>query len=424
MSELLIIIGREFRERVQSRNFLLGTILFPVFMVVVTVLPAMFDRGGSERHIVVVDEAPPGVVDRFIAALTQQSTEGELENRYTVERVQGPFDAVRNELNERVLAEEIYGYLVVPAGVVDGEEVSFRASAVASFSVLRDVRRAITTSVQAARLQRAGIELTELASLLTPVRIHTARITPTGEDGTDAGASFLLAYVIAFLLYMMIAFYGANVLRSVLEEKTNRIAEVLVSSVAASRLMLGKVVGVSSAALLQVLIWAGSIALLVTRSDWLSARFNVPPEALDALRVEPLLAVVLIAFFVLGFFLYASLFAALGAAVTSDQEAQSLQIVVMLPLFVPLLFLIPLTTEPLGPLATVLGLVPFTAPMAMPMRMAAANVPGGQVLLSLVLVLVGLIALGWLAGKIYRIGILSTGKKPTLRELGRWLRMA
>src|SRR5690606_39394619 len=103
--------------------------------------------------------------------------EGELENRYTVERVQGPFDAVRNELNERVLAEEIYGYLVVPAGVVDGEEVSFRASAVASFSVLRDVRRAITTSVQAARLQRAGIELTELASLLTPVRIHTARIT-------------------------------------------------------------------------------------------------------------------------------------------------------------------------------------------------------------------------------------------------------
>src|SRR5690606_19975984 len=229
----------------------------------------------------------------------------------------------------------------------------------------------ITTSVQAARLQRAGIELTELASLLTPVRIHTARITPTGEDGTDAGASFLLAYVIAFLLYMMIAFYGANVLRSVLEEKTNRIAEVLVSSVAASRLLLGKGVGVSAAVLLQVLIWAGSIALLVTRSDWLSARFNVPPEALDALRVEPLLAVVLIAFFVLGFFLYASLFAALGAAVSSDQEAQSLQIVVMLPLFVPLLLLIPLTTEPLGPLATVLGLVPFTAPMAMPMRMAA-----------------------------------------------------
>src|SRR5690606_10059024 len=113
-----------------------------------------------------------------------------------------------------------------------------------------------------------------------------------------------------------------------------------------------------------------------------------------------------------------------GAAVTSDQEAQSLQMVVMLPLFVPLLFLVPLTTEPLGTVATVLGLVPFTAPMAMPMRMAAANVPGGQVLLSLVLVLVGLIVVGWLAGKIYRIGILSTGKKPTLKELVRWLRMA
>lgn len=423
MSELPIIIGREFKERVQSRNFLLGTILFPVFMVVVTILPSMFDRGGSERHIVVVDEAPPGVVDRIVGALTQ-TAEGDLENRYTVERVRGPFDAVRNELNDRVLAEEIYGYVVIPAGVVDGEEVVLRASAVASFSVLRDVRRAVTRSVQAERLQRAGVEIAELASLLTPVPIQTARVTPTGEDGAGAESSFLLAYIIAFLLYMMIAFYGMNVLRSVLEEKTNRIAEVLVSSVAASRLMLGKVVGVSSAAMLQVLIWFGSIALLVTRSDWLTARFNIPPEALDALRVDPMLAIVLIAFFILGFFLYASLFAALGAAVTSDQEAQSLQMVVMLPLFVPLLFLVLLTTEPLGTVATVLGLVPFTAPMAMPMRMAAANVPGGQVLLSLVLVLVGLIVVGWLAGKIYRIGILSTGKKPTLKELVRWLRMA
>jgi ABC-2 type transport system permease protein len=224
------------------------------------------------------------------------------------------------------------------------------------------------------------------------------------------------------VIYMMIAMYGTGVTRSVLEEKNNRIAEVLVSSMRATHLMAGKILGVGSAVLLQVLTWVLLIGLLITQSDWLAQRFNVDPAALNALTAQPGTTALLIAYFVLGFLLFAALFAGLGAAVTSDQEAQSFQMFLMVPLFVPLLFLLQLTTRPLEPLARMLGLIPFTAPVAMPMRMAAARIPNSEIVASLALLVVTLALTAWLAGKIYRIGILSTGKRPSMAELIRWLR--
>jgi ABC-2 type transport system permease protein len=140
------------------------------------------------------------------------------------------------------------------------------------------------------------------------------------------------------------------------------------------------------------------------------------------LLARPGLTLLLLAYFILGFLLFAALFAALGAAVTSDQEAQSFQMLFMVPLFVPVLFLLQLTTRPLEPLARGLGLFPFTAPVAMPIRMAAARIPLAEVMLSLLLLVLALVLVGWLAGKIYRIGILATGRRPTMRELIYWMR--
>jgi ABC-2 type transport system permease protein len=222
----------------------------------------------------------------------------------------------------------------------------------------------------------------------------------------------------------MILLYGMNVLRSVLEEKQNKIAEVIVSSMKASHLMLGKILGVGAVALLQVGIWGVLMGLAAARSDTLGTRIGLPPGALDVVHVPPATVAAMFGFFVLGFFLYAALYAALGAAVNSEQEAQQLQLPVMMPLIVPMVLVMQIVSDPLGPVATTLGLIPFTAPVAMAMRLAAAPVPPVQIAASLALLAATVLAVAWVAGKIYRVGILSTGKKPTLRELGQWLRMA
>jgi ABC-2 type transport system permease protein len=422
MSELLLVIRREFRERVSSKSFLLGTIALPLFLGAVLILPVVFDSAGGERRLAVVDQAPAGIGERVIAALEAMAA-ADGEARYRLERVSAPLEEARDALHARIAERELDGYLVLPPDILEGNRAQYRGTAVPGPALLRDLGLAVSQAVQAERLRASGLELEEVAHLLRRVEIQPGRITAAGEDG-HAVSAFILAYIVAFLVYFMTAFYGMNVLRSVLEEKTNRISEILVSSMRAMHLLAGKVLGVGGAALLQVAIWAVSFVILLRVSGPLAERFGLPVEVIRGMSVEPLLGAALLGFFVLGFLVYASLFAALGAAVTSEQEAQSLQIAVMVPLIVPLLFMMPLTTDPLGPAATVLGLVPFTSPVAMPMRMAAGPVPGAQVLLALAVLALALAAAAWVSGKIYRIGILSTGKKPTLRELARWLRTA
>lgn len=420
MSDILLIIQREFLERVRSKAFVIGTIIFPFLMLVMFVLPTLLDRGGSERTFALVDEAPGGVGEQFEAILTAPP-EDEDANRYTLARVTGTLQENQAELTRRVLAEEIDGYLVIPPDVLESNAVIYRARSIASFGVSADIRRASSRAVQAERLQRAGLDGAQVAAIIQPVRVDEARITTGGEEGGNALATFFFVYIMAFLIYFMVVFYGTSVMRSVLEEKTNRTAEVMVSTVRSSHLMMGKIIGVGAAALLQVAIWGALVAFAATQSDLLTQRFGVSPEIVRALSIPLPVAAAFIGFFILGFLFFSSLFAALGAAVNTEQEAQSLQMVVILPLIVPLLFLAPITGEPLGRAATILGILPLTSPLAMPMRMGAAPIPLSQILISLVLLALSVVAVAWLAGKIYRIGILSTGKKPTMRELVRWL---
>ena len=423
MSEVMLILRREFLERVRTRGFVLGTILFPLFLAAVLILPVMLDDGAEERRFAIVDEAPAGIGERFVQALTAPAPGAET-SRYRVEVIAGPLDAVRDELHARIQADELDGYVVLPADVLERNQVQYRAKALGGPSVLREIRSAASQAVQAERLRQVGLELQQVAALIRPVEVDNARITAEGEEGGDAASTFLAAYIIAMAIYTLVAMYGMSVMRSVLEEKTNRIAEVLASSVRPSRLMAGKILGVGSVALFQVLIWAVLIVLLMTQSGAIAARFGVAPDAIRSIGIAPGTAVLLVTYLLLGFFVFASLFAVLGAAVTSEQEAQSLQMVLMLPLFVPLLFMVPLAGDPLGRTATILGMIPFTAPIAMPMRMAAAPIPSVQIAASLALLALALAVCVWIGGKIYRIGILSTGKRATLKDLVEWVRIA
>ncbi|HSJ24962.1 MAG TPA: ABC transporter permease [Longimicrobiales bacterium] len=431
MREILIVLGRELKERVRTRSFALGTLLFPVFMVAVLLLPTL-TGGAKDRHLVVVNEAPPPISQLFVVALTQAfptspDTAAATPRRrggsqYRIEVVPGPVAEVRADLVARIDAEELDGYIVLPSDIRDTAHVQFRSTRLGDPGMLADIRNAATEALMADRLARAGLNVESVTELLRPVRVDGGRVDERGEEAGTAQASFYFAYIVAMIIYIMIALYGSGVTRSVLEEKNNRIAEVLVSSMRATHLMAGKILGVGAAVMLQMLIWVVVIVLLVTQSAWLAEQFNINPAALNAITAQPGTALLLGAYFVLGFLLFAALFAGLGAAVTSDQEAQSFQMLFMLPLFVPLLFLLQLTTRPLEPLARTLGMIPFTAPVAMPMRMAAARIPLAEVLTSLALLAITTVLAAWLAGKIYRIGILSTGRRPSMRELIYWMR--
>lgn len=426
MHDFLLILRREFGERVRSRSYLLGTLLFPAFMAGIIVLPSLADRGGTERRqLAVVDQAPTGVADRLVHALAiLGADDGDAAQRYTVEVVRAPIESVRDELNRRVLDGDLDGYLVLPPDVLEVNEVHYRSQSIPGPALQRELQDALSQAAAGERLRAAGLDLGEVATLTRRVRLQAARLDAAGVERGNATGTIIVAYILAFLIYLLTAIYGMAVLRSVLEEKTNRIAEVLVSSMRATHLMAGKIVGVGSAALLQVVAWAVVLALLVSQSSFFAERLGIPAGALQAVSINPGTGALLLAFFVFGFFLFASLFAALGAAVTTDQEAQSFQMVLMVPLFVPLLFLIPITTDPLGRLASTLGMIPFTAPIAMPMRLASAPIPPLEVATSLGLLVLTMALVTWVAGKIYRIGILSTGKRPTLAELGRWIRTA
>jgi len=422
MREIWIIIQREFLERVRTRAFVIGTVVFPLFMMGVLWLPTVMRGSGELKRLALIDEAPPGVGDLFVASLTTLA-DSDAVNRYEVERVSGPFATVRPELVRRVLAKELFGFVVLPAAVATTNEIVYRAGNIANQNVLREVRNAASRAVMAERLRQAGLEAADVVSLFKVIEVDEAGITETGEEGRSAASSFLFAYVVGFLIYMITAIYGMNVLRSVIEEKTNRIAEVMVSSVRGSHLMLGKIVGVGSAALLQVAVWIGAMVLM-TRQSGIARLVGITPEMLAGLTLPVGQAALFIAYFALGFLLFAAVFAALGAAMTTEQEAQSMQMVIMVPLFLPLLFLMQLTNEPLSTLSTVLGVFPLTAPIAMPMRIATVRIPALEIGASLALLLAGLLVIAWLAGKVYRIGILSTGKRPALAELVRWLREA
>ena len=422
MREVMIIVRREFLERVRTRAFLLGTVAFPIFMVAIFVLPRTFD-GPVERNLVLIDEAPAPVGDRFVAMLTSMADSGS-GNIYSVERVSGRLVDLRDELNARVLAEEIDGYVALPPGVLENERVLYRARNVGSGEVVRDLRNAASEAVQTERLRQAGLEQSNVNALFRRVEVDDASVTQTGEEGRGAEATFFYAYIVAFLIYFITVIYGQTVLRSVIEEKTNRIAEVMVSSVRASHLMLGKIVGVGSAALFQVGIWTAAVVLVALRSDLIADRFGIPREAFSALTIPPIQAVLFVLYFVLGFLLFAAVFAAAGAALTSEQESQSVQMPIMVPLFVPLIFSFRIAADPNSTMAQVLGLFPLTAPITMPMRISAGGIPALEIGLSLALLVLGLVFVAWLAGKVFRVGILATGSRPSLRDLARWIREA
>lgn len=419
MRNILLIIRREFLERVRTKAFVLGTVLFPAFMLALIVLPNLVGAGGGQRTLVLVDGSPAGIGAQVAQAL-QAPREEKGAITYRVERVEGTLDAHRARLNQRVEAEEIDGYLWIGPDVLTTNQVAYRARDVTKLKVIQDVEAAVTAAVRGERLRGRGLTGAQVAELVREVDVQAARITGEGGEGGNVIATLITAYVLGIMFMQLILIYGQNAMRSVLEEKNNRIVEVIVSSVQATHLMAGKVLGLAAVALLQVGIWVGFGALLTS----MGGRMGLDAGMMRAVQLSPAVWGIVLVFFLLGFILYAALYAAAGSTVTSEQEAQQLAFPLMLPLIATIIFIQPILMDPLGSTARLLSMIPFTSPVVMPMRVVATEIPMLEILASIALLIVGALAIMWIAGKVYRVGILSTGKKLSLAELVRWMRMA
>lgn len=417
MREMFIVFQRDFLAHVNTRAFIISTILVPTLIAVMFVLPRVMDAG-TARTFVLVNEASDHVGDTFVQALTAEPRTAR-DNRYAIKREPGRFERLRAPLNERVLANEIEGYVVLPRDLLSGQKILFRARSVSSPKVIFDLQLAAQRAVQSEKLRQAGVGSEMVQVLWERVNVESVRITQQGEKPGSAISGFMFAYLVAFLIYILVVMYGASILRSVFEEKRNRISEIVVSSISAGGFLTGKILGVGAAAVVQVVIWAAIVFTILGLPI-----LPVSSDTMALLSVDPGVAAALLFFFLVGFFLYASMFAALGAASSSEQDAQSMQGLLFVPIIVPLLFMGAVINDPAGRTAQVLSLIPFTSPITMPMRLASAPVPAGEILTSSLVLLAMLLAITWAAGKIYRIGILSTGKRPGLVELYRWVRTA
>ncbi len=416
MRKIWAVIRREFVERIRSKWFWVMALLGPVFFGAVFVLPTLLARGGGVKRIIVVDATTTSVGAR-IAELLDESTV------FRAVRIPAAAGAV-DSLTAEVDAKRLDGFLILTDAAVDSGKAEYRGSNVSAFATIGALERTIGDVVNTVRLEREGVDPRLVARARIRVNLETRKISGGKTTGESAAQSFSLAYFMGIILYTAILIYGINVMSSVLEEKTTRIVEVLVSSLRPFQLMFGKVLGVGAVSIFQFLIWGVSARILFAQRQHFIGGGG-PSDADQVFQVPPVsgaTAAVFIAYFLGGFFLYAAMFAAVGAMSANEQEARQTQQPVTWLLILSFVSMFAMLNDPGSAFAVTLSLVPFSAPVAMPVRWAAGTLPAYEIGLSLAILLVAIVAVTWVAARIYRVGMLMTGKRPNLRELGRWIR--
>jgi ABC-2 type transport system permease protein len=414
MREAFVIAKREFIERVRTKWFVAMTILGPILMIALIVVPVLFaSRGTSGAKIDIVDET--GVLgDKLVKSFATESGQGWIGTVV-------PSTTTDVELREHLAHKQTSGFLRLPKDTLTGGEVVYQGdnatNAVVQATLQHLVNHAIISQRLLAHLHESQDQIDVLLAQTHVKTLHTNGKT----EGESGGAMFALGYMIALLLYFVITLYGINVMRSVVTEKTSRVVELMAAATKPRSMMVGKIAGVGGAGLAQISIWliVGGFALAF--HEQLLGLFGVSGGGmLPTLGASDF--AVIFAFFVLGFLFYSTMYAAVGAMVASEQDSQQAQMPVTMFLVIGMVSMTAVTGDPRGHTAEVLTMVPFWAPMLMPLRYLLGGATGVDVLISLGILTVSMIVISRAAAKIYRVGILMYGKRPSIAELIRWLR--
>lgn len=408
MNNLFLIISREYSTRVKKKGFIITTLLMPLFFAAMMVLPALISEMNDEKSSITV-------VDRT-GQLMRPIAETGLNPVFTDEPV------------DSVLANKDYNtILVIGDDAIDNPaNITLYSREAGSMETIMLLQETLKSAIEDIRLMRMGQE--DVKKILAEVEANVDIKTLTlGEDGdtesSNAMMSFMIGLIMTFVLYMFILMYGQMVMTSIIEEKNNRVLEILVTSVKPTQLMMGKLVGVGLVALTQVLIWFVVVASIV---QWVLPAIT-DENMLGVLGQMGLMSEImrifgfLVIFLIGGFLMYASIFAAIGASVDNIQDASQLTTFAVVPIIIALIFSVSIGQNPNSELATILSIIPFTSPMVMMARIPA-GVPLWEIVTSIVVLFATIYFVVWLSAKIYRIGIFMYGKKPTIKELAKWAR--
>lgn len=438
MGKIGIIAGREFNERVRKKSFIITTILMPIAFVAIMFVPALMMNIQSDdtREIVVVDQS--GTI-----------AEG-LQNTNNLSFT--PSDKSVEELTAE--QQDIFGILIIGKDVATNpSNVQLLTYESSTINIESEITEQIREIIESEKLKAYNIEDIDsiLEAIKTPISLKVKQLGESGE--TKESSSMLniaLAYIFGFLIYMFVFLYGNMVMQGVIEEKSNKVMEVMVSSVKPFELMMGKILGIASVAVTQFVIWVvfilvvgGAAMSLFGVGDMMAAASasaamdpaammgtqmpSLDDETLSILRTVTDPAYLLrilggfLVYFVGGYLLYAAMFAAVGSAVDNEKDTNNLQLPITIPLILAIFVMMSAMQDPHGPLAFWFSMIPFTSPVVMMVRLPY-GVPGWELALSIGLLFVTFIAMVYLAGKIYRVGVFMYGKKPTFAELAKWLR--
>jgi ABC-2 type transport system permease protein len=440
-SKLWAIVRREYIERVRTRWFMISTVFAPLLFAAIAFLPLLVMKNDAKSvapRVVILDATQQGLgvfVARSIAAM--QNT-GEDASTADV-RIVSPdsLEQARSSATSEVEHRLANGFVVLDSTTLRGDSVTYAGRRADSRADRVTLANAVRSGLVALRIRASGLSAAatdSIAALPIPV-LHAESITDAGRD-VSSPAKAIIATVVAFFLYMSILLYGQNMLSGVIEEKMSRVSEIVISSVKPETLLAGKVLGVTAVGLTQQLVWiGGTVALISARTMLFGAPAIAKAQAagtggggfgsndmLAALVATPWSWVLLVlVFFLLGILFYGALYAAVGATVGTEQDARQAAFPVIMLLVVTAVLISPTVQNPMSTLAVTMSLLPFSAPIIMPIRMAITNVPLVQVAGSVAILVVSCLGSIWLAGRIYRVGLLMYGKRPTLSELRRWI---
>ncbi|NIO48951.1 MAG: ABC transporter permease [Candidatus Aminicenantes bacterium] len=435
MRKILSVIKREYIQIVRTKGFIIGTVLGPVFMLGLIVVPIIVSSASVEKQETI------GVVDLTNEIYTELDNKLDHKDyrlkdgfrRYLLEKFEPSpgIKEVRNALREKVLKKEISAYIYIPEDVLEigpaesaardseqeEEKVEYVSEHTTDFEELRALNRALNNVVVEKRLKREGLDPQKVAQYIKRVELQPIKITKKGEEEDTAG-TFMISYFLALIIYMAILIYGQVIMRGVIEEKSSRVVEVVLSSLKPFQLMMGKILGIGAVGLTQFSIWT----LFGIGASLYSASF-IPSGADFAMPSIPAhVFIYFVIFFILGYFLFGTLYAAIGSMVNSEKEAQQLVMPVTMFLIVPIMLMIFIIRAPDSSLSVFLSMIPFFTPILMFLRITVLLPPFGQIGASVVILTLTIVLMVWLVAKIYRVGILMYGKRPKFAEVVRWIR--
>lgn len=439
-SKLWAIVRREYIERVRTRWFMISTLFAPLVFSAFAFLPLLLmsrDASAVAPRVVILDATQRGL-GKFVAqsiAVTQNT--GEDASTQDV-RVVSPdsLKQAREDATTEVTRRLANGFVVLDSMTLRGGGVEYAGRRADSRVDRSVIANAVRSGLIALHLETSGLSAASVDSVITvPIAtVHAESINDAGRDPTTP-AKQIVATIVAFFLYMSILLYGQSMLSGVIEEKMSRVAEIVISSVKPETLLAGKVIGVTAVGLTQQIVWVGgSIALISARAMLFGAPAVAKAQSASSAggfgSTDMLAAIVatpwswviaVLIFLLLGILFYGALYAAVGATVGSEQDARQAATPVVMLVVLTAVLISPTVSNPTSQLAVIMSLVPFSSAIIMPIRMAMTNVPLYQVVASMVILAASCLGAVWLAGRIYRVGLLMYGKRPTLSELRRWI---